>query len=398
MNSTKLAGIRTVSDVEQEPITWLWPGKIPSRKYSLIAGDPGLGKSMVTVDIAARITTGAAFPDGTTPPKGDVLFIVAEDDIADTVRPRLDAAMADMRRVHVLDYKNDNGKKRLVNLSDVAVFIDALKQIRDAEGTPRAIFIDPVTAYLAGRDSKTDSDVRELLAPLAVMARKEDIAIIGVQHLNKGGGPAAYRVGGSIAFTAAARAVWIVTRDKEDETTRMFLPLKMNLSGDVGGWSYQIEEDRENTPFVHWIGPVETSAREALEPEHNHSRVAPLQDQIKTYLDNHGPSRTGDIAAALGKSESSISNGIRKLRSRNLVEPTGVYGEWRTFTTKHPHESNKSIKSDESTKQPEQGTFTTYTTFDTFTGGRGDESTDETDDGPDIDPDFQQEEELEDIY
>ena len=343
-----LAGIRTVADVEQEPITWLWPGKIPSRKYSLIAGDPGLGKSMVTVDLAARISTGRPFPDGSRPPLGDVLLIVAEDDIGDTVRPRLDAAMADMRRVHVLDYKHEGDRKRLVNLSDVAVFRDALQQIRENGGEPRAIVIDPITAYLAGRDSKTDADVRELLAPLAVLARKEDIAIIGVQHLNKGAGPAAYRVGGSIAFTAAARAVWIVTRDREDETARLFLPLKMNLAGDVGGWSYSIETDGEDTPFVQWQSPVETSAREALEADTARDRVAPLQDQIRDYLEHNGPCKTGEIAAALGKPDNSISNGLGKLRSRKLAEPTGVYGEWRTYTTKHPRESVESIKSDES--------------------------------------------------
>ncbi|MFQ5463785.1 MAG: AAA family ATPase, partial [Phycisphaerae bacterium] len=88
-------------DVSPEPIHWLWPGKIALGKLSMIVGDPGLGKSFLTLDMAARISTGAPWPDSreTPNPAGGVILLSAEDDPGDTIRPRLDAAHADVSRI-----------------------------------------------------------------------------------------------------------------------------------------------------------------------------------------------------------------------------------------------------------------------------------------------------------
>jgi len=96
--------LRCCNDIVPKPLRWLWPGRIPLGKLTLFAGDPGLGKSVVTLDVAARVTRGDGWPDGATAgyEAGSVIVLSAEDDPADTIRPRLDAAGADLRRVHIL--------------------------------------------------------------------------------------------------------------------------------------------------------------------------------------------------------------------------------------------------------------------------------------------------------
>ncbi|MFO8013675.1 MAG: AAA family ATPase [Phycisphaerae bacterium] len=92
-----------MADVEPEEVRWLWPERIALGKPTILVGDPGLGKSFITLDLAARVTTGAAWPDGAPggEPGGGVI-LSAEDGLADTIRPRLDAAGADVTRITAL--------------------------------------------------------------------------------------------------------------------------------------------------------------------------------------------------------------------------------------------------------------------------------------------------------
>src|SRR6478672_10265157 len=94
-----------LADVAPQPVRWLWPGRIALGKLTLICGDPGLGKSFLTLDLAARLSAGRAWPDGAAPVAGagSAVLITAEDDAADTIRPRLDAAGADVSRIVALD-------------------------------------------------------------------------------------------------------------------------------------------------------------------------------------------------------------------------------------------------------------------------------------------------------
>ena len=97
------AVLRCFRDITPKPLLWLWPGRIPLGKLTLLIGDPGLGKSLLTNDVASRVTRGTLFPDGAACEVGSVILLSAEDDAADTIRPRLDAAGADVSRAHVLE-------------------------------------------------------------------------------------------------------------------------------------------------------------------------------------------------------------------------------------------------------------------------------------------------------
>lgn len=251
------------SAIRPERVTWLWPARIPLGKLTLIAGDPGLGKSMLTAYIAAAVSTGRAWPDGTHAPAGDVLIANLEDGMADTTRPRLDAAGADVSRVHAADLvRHPDGTLRCMTLADVQPIADALERMPK----PRAVILDPISAFMGNADSHVASDVRGLLAPLAELAQRSGVAFILIAHLNKSSAQAAMnRVNGSGAYVAACRAAWIVVKDKDDNLRRLLLPLKNNLGPDQGGLAYRVAVAEDGTPFVEFEAePVNIRADDAL--------------------------------------------------------------------------------------------------------------------------------------
>jgi putative DNA primase/helicase len=251
---------RCLADVEAKPVSWLWLGRIARGKLTIIAGNPGLGKSQITASIAAIVTQGGCWPvERQSCGCGDVLFLNAEDDPADTLRPRLEAAGADLSRVHVIDgvtrgYTGDASQKsRTFSLEDD---LHALAAKLAELGSVAVVVIDPITAYLGDTDSHKNADVRALLAPLSELAARHNVAIIGVSHLNKAAGmQALMRVSGSLAFVAAARAAYLVATDPQDKARRLFLPLKNNLGPDASGLAFRIEGETVASP----AGPLTTS-------------------------------------------------------------------------------------------------------------------------------------------
>src|SRR5579883_3003453 len=182
-----------VSKVKPEQVRWLWPGRIPLGKLTILDGDPGLGKSLLTLDLAARVTKGGPMPDGSTSdlggPRG-VVLLACEDDPADTLRPRLDAAGADCSRIVLLSAVREavprgdaiETRERMPSLADLGAIREAIRQVDAA-----LVIVDPVTAYTVG-DTHVDADMRALLAKLAEVAGELGVAIVVVRHLNKSGG------------------------------------------------------------------------------------------------------------------------------------------------------------------------------------------------------------------
>lgn len=245
-------------DVAPRALEWLWPGRFPLGKLSLICGDPGTGKSLLVADLAARVSAGLPWPDVTAAqhPAGDVWLISLEDDLGDTIRPRLDAAGADVLRVHALpDVFSLDG--------DLTRLDFALSGTRGA----RLLVIDPIAACLGKVDSHKNADVRGALAPLAALAARRGVAVVCIHHLNKSAvGPALYRAAGSLAFAAAARAVWLVATDRNDKGRRLFLPIKSNLSEALTGLAYRIEGDAaRGVGRIVWDSqPIAMNADDAL--------------------------------------------------------------------------------------------------------------------------------------
>ena len=280
------SGAVRVSDVQPEAVEWLWPGRYARGKITLIDGDPGQGKSVLTMDSAARVTTGRDWPDGQRCPiRGSVLLLGAEDGLADTVRPRLDAAGADTNRVYALPLVGSSPNEHQPSIPDD---IDAIEAALVTTGAVLLV-VDPLMAYLDGKvNSYRDQDVRRALAPLAAMAERLCVAVIVVRHLNKSsGGPAIYRGGGSIGLAGAARIVLAVGSDPEDEVRRILAPVKANLSAPSASLAYRLVAD-SGVVRVDWLGTSNVTAEQML--------AAPVDDDERSALDDASTFLTGQLA------------------------------------------------------------------------------------------------------
>lgn len=246
------------SDITPEPVTWLWDGRVAIGTTTMVAGNPGLGKSQFCCHMAASVTTGGTMPDGSRVPMGDVLYLTAEDHFANTVVPRLMAAGADLSRVHFIDcvrLAGQDGQTRERGF-DLVRDVPALDARLYLQTDVRLVIIDPVTAYLGSTDSHRTSDVRGVLRPLERVAQAHHVAVVLISHLNKGGGAEAMtRVTGSLAFVAAARSAFLVVRDPQDEDRRLLLCVKQNLAAEPDGMAFTVEGVTVEGPK----GPIPTS-------------------------------------------------------------------------------------------------------------------------------------------
>jgi putative DNA primase/helicase len=276
-----------MADVEPRDVAWLWAGRIPLGRITLLVGRPGEGKSFLTTELAAHVTRGTPWTDGSDCPQGSVIFISAEDDPADTIRPRLDAHQADVRLVHLLSavrkVESDRPYERMVTLADV----DAIEASLIKQPNCKLIIVDPIGSFLGGGiDAHRDNEVRGVLAPISRLAEKYGPAVFVVAHRRKGSGSFADDLAlGSRAFTGIARAVWHLTRDAEDKDCRLLLPGKNNLSLEGDGLAFLIKG--EPARIIWEADPVAMSADDALAKENQPSerKSGPEAKALKAAYD-----------------------------------------------------------------------------------------------------------------
>ena len=259
------ATIVPLSSVTPERVEWLWEGRMPAGKLVIVEGDPGTGKSTMTLDLAARLSAGADWPDGTPSAPSEVLLMSAEDGLADTIAPRLKAALADLSMINALTLVPLKTKDGTIQQVPPALPRDIEHvELAIREHGARLVIIDPLNAFLGGEiDSYKDQDVRRALMPLSMLAEKTRCTFILVRHLNKGDGTKAiYRGGGSIGIGAASRAEFLVDRDPDDSERRVFAPVKFNLGPKPPALAYRLINDPlYDTAYVEWEPePVDVSA------------------------------------------------------------------------------------------------------------------------------------------
>ena len=322
------------SDIQSEPIRWLWPERIALGKLTLIIGDPNVGKSLLTATIAATASMGGLWPvDKTHAPLGDSILLSAEDDAADTVKPRLDAAGADSRRVHTLQAIRDENAdgSQSERMFSIKRDLEALEEMLASFPECKLVIIDPLSAYLDETDSHRNAAVRGLLAPLAAFGAKHKIAIVAVDHLNKNSreGNSLYRASGSLAFVAAARAVYLVTRDKDNPNRRLLLPVKNNIAKENTGLAYTIITAENGAPVTAWESDlVQISANDAL---------AELLDSGKDDSDADWDAdvlrdvlSSGPVPAKQVFDEC-VKAGVSKKQARNAAKKLGVNQKKTSF-------------------------------------------------------------------
>lgn len=264
--------VRTVrgNELKIRPVRWLWPGWLAAGKLHILAGSPGVGKTTLALALAAILTTGGRWPDGTPSKLGNVAIWSGEDDPADTLAPRLAASGADLGRTHFVESILDGNERRPFDPSrDVPALRRRLLEIGDV----RLLIVDPIVSAISG-DSHKNAETRRGLQPLADLAQDIKCALIGITHLSKGtaGRDPVERVCGSLAFGAVARLVLLASKTKGEDgaPSRLLCRAKSNLGKDDGGFRYDLQQGAvPNHPEVFashvlWGERVEGTARELL--------------------------------------------------------------------------------------------------------------------------------------
>lgn len=318
-------GIR-LDQVKPERIAWRSRGRVARGKLTVLDGDPGLGKSTMLMDWAARVSRGDPLPDGEPQPERGVLLVCAEDDPADTIVPRLIAAGADLKWITLLTelpVTDDQGgipdpdATRLLSLPlDVPLIEQAIRALDVG-----LVIIDPLFAFIDPElKANSDQDVRAALTPLAAAMQRTNASAILVRHLNKGASSnSLYRGGGSIGIIGVARFGLLVARSREDRDTRVLASTKSNLGPPPSSYAYKLESvPGQDVAKVVWLGEVNDSADDllgdTLATDEQKEAAAAAEEFLLQYLSRAPASRSSIITD--GKKAGISARAIDKAKQR----------------------------------------------------------------------------------
>ncbi|MCI0484967.1 MAG: AAA family ATPase [candidate division NC10 bacterium] len=329
-NKVSVQGV-VVADEAATDLTFLWPGRFVQGNLNILVGDPGTGKSFLTLDMIARVSRGAPWPDGGAAPKGNSLLISGEDVTSDTIRPRLEKHNADLSRIKIIDRveckaRSSEGQLRLPD------HIDALAdEVRRVQA--RILVIDPITSFLGVKDDHRMTVVRSALTPLKQMADEHDLTVILITHANKQGDkPPIYRVSGSIAYVAAARMISMLGMDPDNEHRRIFAPVTKNFkTGPPLAFSFVEVEDVH--PRIEWEpAPVSVDLTDLLAgtPEREPGAMAKALDFLQATLGD-GPVPSRDLSDAADRariSQPTLKRARQRLGIEAVQRTTGDWWAW----------------------------------------------------------------------
>jgi hypothetical protein len=354
---------RRAADITPEHIDFLWPGRLARGKHTAVAGEPGDGKSQLSIYVAATISRGGKWPcdEGYAPLSGNVIIFNAEDGVADTIVPRLIAAGANMERIHIVSavLLPDGKGRRTFNLqADLALLEKKAREI----GNVVLIIIDPISSYMGKVDSHKNSEVRGALEPLSEMAERMKVAVLSITHFSKAGSgttnKALHRFIGSIAFVGAPRAAFAVIEDVDNEGRMLLLHAKNNMARKPQGLAYRLLQTIVGggivASYVHWEDmPVTISADKALQATENTDRRGE-RGRAEEFLRERlagGPVSQPEVkvdAEGAGLAWATV----RRAKDRLGIKPekAGMDGGWLWGLP-------KVLKSTEGAHVPELGTF-----------------------------------------
>jgi len=302
-----------LSEVTPKKVEWLWQVRIPLGEITIIDGDPGVNKSVLIADLAARVSTGAPMPDGSDGGLGGVLLLGAEDSVSKTLTNRLRAAGADLEKIWTID--------RPVTLPDDVNLIEEYMFKANA----RLLAIDPIMAYLKS-DANNDQSVRKALTPLKRLAERANAAIILVRHLNKSGARhSLYRGSGSIGIIAAARSGLLIAKDPADDHLRVLAHVKSNL-GPLAPTLLFEPRAAGSDVNIRWLGPCDYKPDDLLRSSSNRDGKF---EMAKTWLIDTlraGPVAQRDLEEHIASLGISMRTLIRAKSALGIVSERKGFG------------------------------------------------------------------------
>jgi hypothetical protein len=248
------------------PVEWIWNGWLALGKFHVFGGMKGTGKSTTAFSLLAQITVGGRWPDGTPAPLGDVLIWSGEDDIADTILPRIVAAGGNPDRVCFIDGIIVDGVRRHFDpATDIPALAEAVRSLPEL----KAILIDPIVSA-SGADSHKNAETRRGLQPLVDLAIERRIALIGITHFTKNtqGKEPIERITGTLAYGAMPRVVWGAVKDEDEDAPRKLVRIASNIGKMGGGFEFLLRQEMIPQGFeaqrVIWGNRLTGSAMELL--------------------------------------------------------------------------------------------------------------------------------------
>jgi putative DNA primase/helicase len=292
---TGQVGARAVcaDSIKGKAVRWLWPNRIPIGMVSIIAGEPGVGKSFLSMMMAATVSTGSCWPDAPGPDRGGALIITGEEDPDYSIIPRLESNGADKSRVFILEPPDLDLSQGVGRLREI------IRQVPDC----RLVGIDPVNCFMGNSDQNNNSDVRRTMGNLKRLAEDTGTAIVLITHFTKKVDLGTVnRILGSVGFVAAARSVWAVVWDREDpeHENRILVPCKSNYCIRPMSMRYTITDGKvvfDPEPFHHdpddqepenRIGAPKTDEAVEFLQEILTGKVSVAQDEIQQQAEARG--------------------------------------------------------------------------------------------------------------
>jgi hypothetical protein len=325
-----------VSAFESERVEWIWTGRLPRGKVTILDGDPGLGKSTISLDIAAKVSRGHSFPnDIQRGQPGTALLLSAEDGIGDTIRPRLEAAGADIDKIHLLRGIPEKGdSERPVVVPNDLPLIETII----AEIGAELVILDPLMAFLGAKvDSHRDQDVRRAMHALASVAERTGAALLIIRHLNKSGGQnAVHRGGGSIGIIGSARLGLIVGKDPDNNDQRVLAITKSNIAIEAQSLAYKIvEDDTLKVAKIEWLGTTGHRANDLLNDPNPCERPAQNEaEEVLRSILQAGPLPAKEVKrlandAGISKRTIDRAKASLKIRSVKTGAPGSAVQVWK---------------------------------------------------------------------
>src|SRR3989440_877261 len=353
-----------LSDCKTQSLHWLWPGRILRGKLTILEGDPGLGKSLFTLDLASRFTTGRPMPDGSPGIKGNVILIAPEDRPPDVIKPRVEAAGGDPSCIrllsHVLTINPTTGKETATPFTLPGHVRKPIAAIKDTSAV--LVIIDPLTAVLpSGINGPSDKDIGRGLFPLAQVALETGCAILIVHHHNKSSfsNPLLFRSGGMLSILAPVRTGLLVVQHPSNENTSILTTTKNNFSAKASNLTYQVVGNGDGIPSIRWLGTNDIPTTSLLKraPLHLHYSFE-RQTLLKTLQASPTPLSPKELAMQTDQDHTLIKQMLRRmLKAGEIVSP--CYGLY----TSHDHQLTGTPFSENSTPTPTTpATLTTLTT------------------------------------
>ncbi len=312
--------LTSFSSMQSRVIEWYWPGRLARGHITTFNGDPGTMKSFASIDVAARVTTGRAFPDGEKNPlpPSSVLVLTREDGLEDTVKPRFLAAGGNPRFLHTVTL-DGSSETAVVKIEEHLAELDAI-----LPADIRLIIFDPLIDFLkAGQND--EQAVRDVLTLLKQFAERRGLAVIGINHLNKKADlEAIHRTMGAKGMIGVARMNYLFGKDENG--TRHMVPLKNNVWHEDGSLTFHVEDSTiedggltiTKIGRVAWDGKGDATADELSAPKKK-AAIDLVGDWLKEVLKPAGTKRPADELYAAGQergfSDDQVKRGLKRVNA-----------------------------------------------------------------------------------